>query len=100
MRGRLASESARLRRSGYREDHFHSEGWIGAVYYVAVHDAVENDGCRWPCFGEHALPLCSRERELQRVQPMPGLLVLFPSASTTERDLVREIATARRSPST
>lgn len=73
------SWSVRLRRAGYHENHIHPEGWISAVYYVAVPPAVDDDMHGWLKFGETGLRLGERERVLRTVRPAPGLLVLFPS---------------------
>jgi tetratricopeptide (TPR) repeat protein len=73
------SWSVRLRDQGYHENHLHPEGWISAVYYVAVPDAVDENRQGWLTFGRTALRLGDRERELAAVRPEPGMLVLFPS---------------------
>lgn len=73
------SWSVRLRSQGYHENHVHPEGWISAVYYVALPDAVQLKRHGWLTFGRTALHLGAREQTLAEVQPKVGMLVLFPS---------------------
>jgi tetratricopeptide (TPR) repeat protein len=73
------SWSVRLRSSGFHENHIHPEGWISAVYYVALPDAVAQDEQGWLKFGESGLRLGDRERIARMVRPEIGKLVLFPS---------------------
>lgn len=75
------SWSVRLRRSGYHMNHLHPEGWISAVYYVAVPDEVadDTDDAGWLTFGETPLQLGAREACARTVRPAVGKLVLFPS---------------------
>ncbi|MDM7955692.1 tetratricopeptide repeat protein [Blastomonas sp.] len=73
------SWSVRLSDGGHHTNHIHPEGWISAVYYVAVPDAVADGHSGWLKFGETGMHLGEREQILQQVRPQPGLLVLFPS---------------------
>ncbi|MET0246047.1 MAG: tetratricopeptide repeat protein [Sphingomonas sp.] len=73
------SWSVRLRSAGFHENHIHPEGWISAVYYVALPDAVAQDEQGWLKFGESGLRLGHRERIARIVRPEVGKLVLFPS---------------------
>lgn len=73
------SWSVRLASGGHHSNHIHPEGWISAVYYVAVPPAVGDGRSGWLTFGETGLALGERERMLHMVRPEPGLLVLFPS---------------------
>lgn len=73
------SWSVRLNSGGHHTNHIHPEGWISAVYYVAVPDAVASGQSGWLKFGETGLQLGNREQIMQKVRPRPGLLVLFPS---------------------
>ncbi|GGB60980.1 hypothetical protein GCM10010833_14910 [Blastomonas aquatica] len=73
------SWSVRLASGGHHTNHIHPEGWISAVFYVAVPDAVADGQSGWLKFGETGLHLGAREQILHTVRPEPGLLVLFPS---------------------
>lgn len=73
------SWSVRLHSDGYHRNHIHPAGWISAVYYVALPDAVAHGQQGWLTFGETGLNMGPRERTLCTVRPEPGLLVLFPS---------------------
>lgn len=73
------SWSVRLHDGGHHSNHIHPAGWISAVYYVALPDAVTNGEQGWLKFGETGLRLESRERITRTIRPEPGLLVLFPS---------------------
>jgi uncharacterized protein (TIGR02466 family) len=73
------SWSVRLSSGGHHSNHIHPEGWISAVYYVAVPPAVGDGQSGWLKFGETGLNLGDREQILHMVRPQPGLLVLFPS---------------------
>ncbi len=73
------SWSVRLHDGGHHSNHIHPEGWISAVYYVALPDAVADGEQGWLTFGETGLKLGPRERIDRKLRPEPGLLVLFPS---------------------
>lgn len=73
------SWSVQLSSGGHHTNHIHPEGWISAVYYVAVPEAVADGQSGWLKFGETGLHLGDREQLLHTVRPQPGLLVLFPS---------------------
>lgn len=73
------SWSVRLASGGHHSNHIHPDGWISAVYYVAVPPAVGDGRSGWLKFGETGLNLGEREQLLHMVRPEPGLLVLFPS---------------------
>ncbi len=73
------SWSVRLGSGGHHSNHIHPEGWISAVYYVAVPSAVDDGKSGWLTFGETGLQLGAREQMLHTIRPQPGLLVLFPS---------------------
>lgn len=81
-RWRLATWAVSLRSQGYQGPHFHPDGRVSGVYYVAVPDVVATatDGSGGLEFGRtqdaiggDASPL------LHVVQPQEGLMVLFPS---------------------
>ena len=68
---------------GHQLAHTHPEGWVSGVYYAQVPEVVSaNDPQQagWIEFGR-PLPelLADCEADIQRYQPEPGLLVLFPS---------------------
>ena len=73
------SWSVRLHDGGHHTNHIHPEGWISAVYYVALPAAVAEGEQGWLKFGETGLRLGARERIVRTVRPEPGRLVLFPS---------------------
>lgn len=73
------SWSVRLHSGGHHKNHIHPEGWISAVYYVALPKAVGDGEQGWLKFGETGLNLREREQIVRTVRPEPGLLVLFPS---------------------
>ena len=68
------SWSVRLHVGGHHSNHIHPEGWISAVYYVALPDAVVSGEQGWLTFGETGLKLGARERIDRKVRPEPGLL--------------------------
>ena len=73
------SWSVRLQSGGYHTNHIHPEGWISAVYYVALPATSEEKQQGWLTFGETGLNLGERETILTRIKPEAGMLVLFPS---------------------
>ncbi|MCG6116245.1 MAG: 2OG-Fe(II) oxygenase family protein, partial [Mesorhizobium sp.] len=73
------SWSVRLTSGGHHTNHIHPEGWISAVYYVAVPPVVADGQSGWLKFGETGMHLGDREQIVRMVKPQPGLLVLFPS---------------------
>lgn len=73
------SWSVRLHDGGHHSNHIHPAGWISAVYYVALPDAVADGEQGWLKFGETGLRLGARERIFRTIRPEAGLLVLFPS---------------------
>lgn len=75
------SWSTRLADCGFHTNHVHPTGWISSAYYVAVPDAVkdEQEAQGWIKFGEPNFDAHLGEAVRRKVQPRPGLLVLFPS---------------------
>jgi tetratricopeptide (TPR) repeat protein len=74
------SWSSRMQDGGYHLNHIH-DGWISAVYYVAVPDVTADATMMqgWLKFGEPSAAI-GLARPIRRVvQPVPGRLVLFPS---------------------
>lgn len=83
-RWRLATWAVALQSQGYQGPHFHPDGRISGVYYVAVPDAVRHAADRagalefgrttgTDAIGGQAQPL------LHVVTPGPGQMVVFPS---------------------
>jgi len=75
------SWSSRLARGGFHTNHVHPHGWVSSAYYVSVPPSVRASDS-----ASHAgwIQIGQPDRELglvplQRVQPRPGRLVLFPS---------------------
>jgi uncharacterized protein (TIGR02466 family) len=75
------SWSTRLHDGGFHLNHVHPTGWISAVYYVDVPDAVQNEAARegWLKFGEPSFDAGIKDPVRRVVKPVPGQLVLFPS---------------------
>ncbi len=75
------SWSTRLADCGFHTNHVHPTGWISSAYYVAVPDAVKNDaeGQGAIKFGEPSFDAHIKDAVQRKVEPRPGLLVLFPS---------------------
>jgi len=75
------SWSTRLKDQGFHVNHVHPRGWISSAYYVAVPDAVADDGARqgWLKFGEPPFDAGLPDAIRRAVKPVPGQLVLFPS---------------------
>jgi Flp pilus assembly protein TadD len=72
--------SVRLDRDGFHVNHMHPKGWVSSAYYVAVPGEVSDPARRsgWLKFGEPRYPVPAATPEFM-VQPVAGLLVLFPS---------------------
>ena len=75
------SWSSRLHDSGFHVNHIHPDGWVSSCYYVAVPEAVKDEGARqgWIKFGEPAIGVALKEPVRRTIQPVSGRLVLFPS---------------------
>ncbi|HTQ13256.1 MAG TPA: tetratricopeptide repeat protein [Rhizomicrobium sp.] len=75
------SWSSRLHDCGFHTNHVHPRGWISSAYYVAVPDAVADDGEKqgWIKFGEPHIEMGLADPIRRAVKPRPGTLVLFPS---------------------
>lgn len=73
------SWSVQLQPGGFHIDHVHPRGWLSSAYYVALPDVSDSSSrAGWLKFGEPGMriPGCGPEHF---VQPVEGLLVLFPS---------------------
>ncbi len=80
-RWHLAVWSIVLEGEGFQVSHIHRSAWLSGVYYAQVPDIV-NDGEQegWIEFGEPGPEYhWSATPETRRVQPEPGLMMLFPS---------------------
>ena len=77
----VSSWTSRLVDQGFHVNHIHPEGWISAVYYVAVPDVCESEAAQegWLKFGEPAAEFGGGFAPRRLVKPRPGRLVLFPS---------------------
>jgi uncharacterized protein (TIGR02466 family) len=67
---------------GHQRSHFHPDGWISGVYYVAAPRRPEGDGYCGPLLlGEPESGVLQGEPpwRIREVEPVPGRLVLFPS---------------------
>lgn len=70
--------SVRLNGGGFHLNHVHPEGWLSSAFYVRLpKDMKGHDG--WLQFGEPGPPTAPKLEADHRVQPQPGMLVLFPS---------------------
>ena len=82
-RYRLEGWGVSLARGGHQEAHIHRDGWLSAVYYVDLGDAVEPGGDHegWLELGRGPGDLYGRGStpETVRVRPEPGRFVIFPS---------------------
>ncbi len=73
------SWSVQLSSGGFHTNHVHPQGWLSSAYYVelpAFSGGREREG--WLQFGEPGMadPVCAPDHF---VEPVPGMLVLFPS---------------------
>jgi len=71
-----------LRAGGRQTPHMHPLGWLSGVYYVSLPDDMndDKDDAGWLEFGRPP-DRCYRQEEppTERIEPLPGRLVLFPS---------------------
>ncbi len=73
------SWSVLLKQQGFHKNHYHSDGWISGPYYVALPEAINNQGEGWIEFG---VPEFNMRHKLEAdivFKPQVGCLVLFPS---------------------
>jgi tetratricopeptide (TPR) repeat protein len=75
------SWSVRLRDAGYHTNHVHPQGWISSALYIALPAASKGDlaNAGWLKLGEAPPELGIDAPPVQRIEPKPGRLVLFPS---------------------
>ena len=75
------SWSVRLRAGGSHASHVHPQGWISSALYLALPErqAGESAESGWLVLGEPPADLGLDLPPHARIEPRPGLLVLFPS---------------------
>lgn len=72
--------SVRLRDSGFHVDHVHPMGWLSSAFYVVLPESRDGAGqAGWIKFGQPGTPSLPALASEFAIQPLPGLLVLFPS---------------------
>lgn len=76
-----ASWSVKLEPRGYHEMHVHPRGWLSAVYYVQVPDAVarRDDVGGALQFGVPDIDVGEQGEARRSIRPAAGRLVVFPS---------------------
>ena len=67
----------------HQSGHIHNQGWMSGVYYVAVPENLSdnNDYAGWLEFNRpgYGLPVLGEENCIERIEPKPGTIVMFPS---------------------
>ena len=67
----------------HQSGHIHNQGWMSGVYYVAVPENLSdnNDFAGWLEFNRpgYGLPVLGGENCIERIEPKPGTIVMFPS---------------------
>lgn len=73
--------SVRLTAGGHHVGHIHPEGWFSSAFYVTLPDEAERGAAPagWLELGTPDAALGLSLEPLDRVEPKPGRLVLFPS---------------------
>nr|WP_199041417.1 tetratricopeptide repeat protein [Dyella sp. ASV24] len=72
--------SVRLKSQGHHVSHYHGQGWLSSACYVQMPKAVNQGGGQgWLKFGEPGLATRPALDADYYVQPVPGMIVLFPS---------------------
>lgn len=69
-----------LRPGGFHADHVHSQGWLSSACYIELPERIsadKNEG--WLKFGEPGIPTRPALSWQHSVQPIPGMIALFPS---------------------
>lgn len=68
-----------LKSGGHQQPHIHPGGWLSGVFYCSVPDNINNEA-GWIEFGLPPYETRTRyEPWTTRIQPQPGMIVLFPS---------------------
>jgi tetratricopeptide (TPR) repeat protein len=75
------SWSVRLRSGGRHANHVHPQGWISSALYVALPErtAGDSEDAGWLTIGQPQDQLGLDLDPRTKIEPRPGLLVLFPS---------------------
>jgi len=71
-----------LRAGGRQTPHMHPLGWLSGVYYVQLPAAMTERSAEsgWLEFGQPPPRfVCRTQPDVQRIEPLPGRLLLFPS---------------------
>ena len=73
--------SVRLRSEGFHVSHVHPQGWLSAVYYVALPEEVTQEGDHdgWLRLGEPPVQQIKHQFRHRDFQPEEGALIMFPS---------------------
>jgi tetratricopeptide (TPR) repeat protein len=71
--------SIRLNPGGFHTDHVHPQGWLSSAFYVSLPEAVGREPEGWLAFGRPGIATTPRLAPFRRLQPVPGMLALFPS---------------------
>lgn len=79
---RLIAQAQILESNGYLTSHIHPGGWVSSAYYLSVPEVISGgeDNPGWLEFGVPTAEIRTQaDLETRRVQPEPGMAVLFPS---------------------
>ena len=72
-----------LRSNDHQSGHIHNQGWMSGVYYVSMPpiSKKDDDFAGWIEFNRpgYGLPLLGGERHIRKIEPQPGMLIMFPS---------------------
>lgn len=72
-----------LRSSDHQSGHIHNQGWMSGVYYVSMPPNTKKDEkyAGWIEFNRpgYGLPLLGGEKHIRKIEPRPGMLIMFPS---------------------
>ena len=71
--------SVRLSGGGHHVNHMHPEGWISSAYYVQVPETDSTSRSGWIKFSEPPFATTPALEPERWIQPVAGMLVLFPS---------------------
>jgi tetratricopeptide (TPR) repeat protein len=75
------SWSVRLRSGGKHSNHVHTHGWISSALYISLPERSSHEPADsgWFTLGQPDDQLQMGVEPLRKIEPKPGLLVLFPS---------------------
>ncbi|MFK8029702.1 MAG: putative 2OG-Fe(II) oxygenase [Gammaproteobacteria bacterium] len=71
--------SVKLTGGGHHVNHMHPEGWISSAYYVTVPKSASGSRSGWIKFSEPPFSTKPKLEPERWIEPVGGLLVLFPS---------------------